>query len=234
MATNTTTYGDGGVNVQTPMGGAYTSSPGQQFATSHEPSMLDQLLRYKQWQQEQALIAAQSAAQVQRPQPMQQSSGGGSGGALNGGGRAQQVQAMSDPGIPNYIKMVGQGPASTPGYIQARAGEPGAVFAGYIPRDALAGPNVSSFQPGGSVSAPAGNEAPPGRTGTQPYEGGGAQGAGADFAREQMIRALARSNAEVASNLPNQYQSGRNWNGNTGASYASGAAGHAPSPYGYG
>jgi hypothetical protein len=107
------------------------------------------------------------------------------------------MQNRPDPGEAMYVKPM-TGFNMSGGYNQAQPWEQGAVFAGYRPRGS--GPQSASFAgraptPLASQGEPT-NQPAPGTSGY--YEGGGALGPGADFARDRMQEALARSNKEYA------------------------------------
>lgn len=131
----------------TPRGSGTVAEVNPLATAAYPTDQLQALIQRRLQRQVEAERAAKRQQVALRYPPAQQAS------ALEGPTRPMwssapaQLRGASDPGIPNYVKMM-TSPGVVPGYARASAGDPGAVFAGYVPRDNM-NPSAAHF-----VSAP--------------------------------------------------------------------------------
>lgn len=117
-----------------PAGQANVLATGQGYAVNDYPYVdFERLLAMRREAAARAKKDALAAAQVAGPVMSQRFNVAQQAGALEGGG-APRAQMQQSPGIAKYVKMV-SGPGVVPGYTNATAFEPGAVFAGYAPEN---------------------------------------------------------------------------------------------------
>lgn len=101
---------------------------------------------YRAYHQQRALSPEKAYGGMQSQMSQKAQMSGWEGGTSREQGAAIAAQSQQTP---MFVKMVGMGPNSVPGYVPAQAWEPGAVAAGYAPAGTqpLQTPQSASIQP---------------------------------------------------------------------------------------